>query len=180
MVNSPSFPVDLAGGERDTVEILVNVLSGAPLGVDSLAGDLQGVDLNSQLSIDTTSTFLSSWQVSGSGAISLLSVTTSFDTVSTGQDSILVTTHVENSGTNSVTIDSLRLTMNRGLYIDSTLSITPASVLTSGLKRIASSHVAIDNFDQNIYEAVDNPCIYSRCGHAILFTACDPFGKDAH
>jgi hypothetical protein len=145
IVNSPLFPVDLAGGQTDTVEISVNVLNSAPLAIDSLAGNVEGIDVNSQVSLDTISSYLSSWQVFGSGGISLLSVSTTFDTVSTGQDSILVTTRVENSGTNSVTIDSLRLTMNRGLYIDSTLNLTPGSVLASGSRGEFDFYVSVDS-----------------------------------
>jgi len=145
LVNSPSFPIDLAGGETDTVEISVNVLSSAPLSVDSLAGNVQGFDLNSQVSIDTISNFLSSWQVFDTGGITLLSVFTSFDTVSTGQDSILVTARVENSGSNAVVIDSLQLSMTQGTYIDSTLYLTPGSVLASGSRGDFDFYVSVDS-----------------------------------
>ena len=144
-VNSPSFPVDLAGGETDTVEIEIGVLSSAPIGTDSLAGALEGVELNRLVSLDTTSAYLSSWEVFGSGGINILSVFTAFDTVSTGQDSILVTARVENSGTNSVVIDSLQLSMSQGLYIDSTLFLTPGAVLTSGSRGEFNLYVEIDS-----------------------------------
>ena len=144
-VNSPSFPLDLAGGVSDTIEFLVNVSSSAPLGVDSLAGTIQGFDLNSSANLDTTSDYLSSWQVFDTGGISLLSVSTSLDTVSTGQDSVLVTARVENSGSNSVVIDSLQLLMTRGTYIDSTLYLTPGSALTSGTRGNFNFYVSVDS-----------------------------------
>ena len=144
-VTSPFFPFDLAGGLSDTITISVNVLNSAPLSIDSLAGDIRGIDVNSASSLDTISDYLSSWRVFNTGGITLLSVSTLFDTVSTGQDSILVTARVKNSGANSVVIDSLRLVMTRGTYIDSTLFLKPESVLASGMSGNFNFYVSVDS-----------------------------------
>jgi len=154
-VNSPSFPFDLAGGETDTVELSVSVLSSAPLGVDSLAGNILGIELNRAVSLDTTSDYLSSWEVFGSGGINILSVSTDFDSVSTGQDSVLVTARVENSGTNAVVIDSLQLSMTQGTYIDSTLYLTPGSVLASGTRGNFDFYVSVDSSSATGIETIN-------------------------
>jgi hypothetical protein len=154
-VNSPSFPVDLDSGESDTVEVSVSVLSSAPLGTDSLAGVIQGVELNRAVSLDTTSAYLSSWDVFGSGGINILSVSTPFDSVSTGQDSILVTARVENSGSNTMVVDSLQLSMTQGTYIDSTLYLTPGAVLASGTRGDFNFYVSVDSSSATGIETIN-------------------------
>ncbi len=161
LLSPVTFPVMLAGGGVDTVIYEVDVLSSAPLGVDSLRGRVQYVELNRSLSVRDTSSYLSSWQVFGSGGINVLSVQSAFDSVSTGQDSIFVQVRVGNSGNNSVIVDSLRLAMIRGLYVDSTLILTPGTVLDSASTALYDFYVTIDSLSPTGIEIL-NARVYGR------------------
>jgi hypothetical protein len=88
-------------------------------------------------------------------------VQSDFDSVSTGQDSILVQVRVGNSGNNSVIVDSLRLAMDHGLYIDSTLVLTPGTVLDSASTAQYDFYVEIDSLSPTGIEIL-NAMVYGR------------------
>ena len=133
-VNSPSMPFDLAGGVTDTIEVSVNILTNAPLGIDSLAGAIQGIELNRNVVVGSTSEYITSWQVTGESSISILSVSTDRTLVSQGEDSLDVQARLLNQGTGTMTIDSLELQFSNGNgnYIISGPVPAPGFTLAAG------------------------------------------------
>jgi hypothetical protein len=111
---SPSLPFDINGYTTDTIAFEVDVLITSPLGVDSLAGQVQGIELNRGTAINTTSPYLSSWQVTGSGAVSILSVIADRSQISVAQDSMNVGVRINNQGSTTVRMDSLTLQFASG------------------------------------------------------------------
>ena len=125
-VISPLFPFDLTGGATDTVFIAVDVLLSAPLGIDSLAGQVQAFELNRGVSVGITSGYLSAWEVTGEGAISILSVVANRSQVSAGQDSINVNVRLRNQGSTTIRVDSLQLQFANGISNYAVTGPTPA------------------------------------------------------
>ncbi len=158
---TPDLPLQLAGGADTTINFAVDVLSNALLGPDSLRGRVQYFEYNRGISLSDTSAYLSSWNVQGTGGISVLSVASAFDSVSTGQDSILTTVRILNSGNSAVIVDSLKLMMTRGLYIDSTLIIEPGTVLSAASQNTYDFYVALDPASPNGIETI-NAAVFGR------------------
>ncbi len=155
----PTIPFDLTGGEDTTIVFRVDVLSNAPLGPDTLSGRVQYFEYNRGLSLNSSSGPLSNWNVQGTGGISVLSAISSRDSVSTGQDSVLVRVRIANSGSNAVIVDSLSLSMIRGTYNTSTLIQTPGTGLNPAstatfdflVELLASSSTGIETINAAVF-----------------------------
>ncbi len=158
---APTFPFFIDGGQQDTITYDVDVLTTAPLGVDSLRGGVQFQEVNRTQDGTHTSAYLSAWQVFGSGGVNILAVQADLDTVSTGQDSIRVLLRVANSGNNSVVIDSVRLNTIRGLYIPATVFQQPAITLDSASTTAIQFLVQLNAASPSGVEMI-NASVYGR------------------
>ena len=84
----PSLPFDLGGGDTATVAYTVAVQEDAQLGIDSLRSTVQGTELNRNVSLSRTSSYLSFWQITGVGDLWIESVQAAQSFVSVGQQGI--------------------------------------------------------------------------------------------
>ena len=134
-ITSPAFPFDLSGHSTDTVYAQVDVSTATPLGTDSLAGAITGVEVNRGVSVNTTSAYLSSWQVGGEGSVSILRVASTKNQLSAGQDSVAVTVRISNQGSTLTRVDSLDLQFANG---DTNYTVT-GPVLGSGINLAAGA-----------------------------------------
>ncbi|MHB2153751.1 Ig-like domain-containing protein [Calditrichota bacterium GD2] len=117
-----SFPFDVPGNSSSALNYLIKVAADAPLGLDTFRVEIGYQDVNSETAYHATDAQkFDSWEVLGKGTLSILSVLTNYDSVSTGQDSILVTMRFKNIGQNAVQLDSAALTFSYGSYVASTV-----------------------------------------------------------
>ena len=140
-----SFPFDIDGNATANLKYLIKAAADAPLGPDTMWVELGYQDVNSETNyhVSDAQTF-DSWQVLGKGNLSVLSVLTDFDSVSTGQDSILVTMRVINTGQNTVQLDSAGLSFSYGTYISSTTKRTLNKTLNVNQTDTIQFHVTVD------------------------------------
>jgi hypothetical protein len=125
-VISPALPYDLAGNTTDTILVDVDVQPTAPLGVDSLAGQISGTELNRGVILNETSGYLSTWRVTGQSTVNILSVVADKNQISVGQDSISVQVRLINQGSTPARLDSLSLIFTNGASNYLVGSPTPA------------------------------------------------------
>jgi len=164
-----TFPYELLGGLADTLFYKIKVAADAPTGLDTFRVQIAFQDQNSELNYQESKPGIyDSWRVIQPGAVTVLSVTGMYDSVSTGQDSIPVQVRVENSGHYDIRVDSLRLNLQAQNYVASTLfrsvsrTLQPAqrdtfmfsvSVRTdavSGTQSLNASAYATNLYDQSV------------------------------
>ncbi len=141
-----SFPFTIDGNSTSELHYLIKTAADAPLGPDTMRVEVGYQDQNSETNyhVQDPSKF-DSWNVLGRGQISVLSVATDYDSVSTGQDSILVYMRVRNDGHNSVQIDSVKLTFSNGSYLASTVNRTVSKIIEVGQSDTLQFHVTVDS-----------------------------------
>ncbi len=141
-----SFPYDIVGNGSGELRYLIKTAADAPLGLDTMRVQIAYQDQNSGLNYQASDpSKFDSWNVLGRGQIRVLSVATDYDSVSTGQDSILVTMRVRNEGHNSVQLDSVILTFSNGSYDAATTKRTVSKVLAVGQSDTLQFHVTVDS-----------------------------------
>ncbi len=139
-----SFPYQIDGQSSATLRYLIKTAADAPLGYDTMRVEIGYQDANSETNYHLADPQkYDSWQVLGPGELQILSVNTNYDSVSTGQDSILVWMRVRNAGQNSVQLDSVQLSFSNGSYLASTIKRTVSKTLTVGQSDTVQFHVAL-------------------------------------
>ncbi len=117
-----SFPFEIAGNGTGSLKYAIKVAADAALGQDTFKVEIGYQDVNSETNYRASDPQkYDSWEVLGKGSLAIWSVATDFDSVSTGQDSILVTMRFTNQGQNSVVLDSAALTFSYGKYVASSI-----------------------------------------------------------
>ncbi len=116
------FPYSIPGGATDTLRYGVETSENAPLGADTFRVEVGYYDENSEVDYqERDNSVYDRWEIIGAGRINITSVQSQYDSVSTGQDSILVVTRLINSGENTVRVDSVKLNISKGQYDPATL-----------------------------------------------------------
>ncbi len=171
--NTPPLPFVMNGWQDTTVSYVVGVVdSAANLGTVNHRGVARGTELNRAVALSDSSANLSSWTVFGTGALEVVSVVASRDSVSTGDQNIPVQVNIKNGGTNPVQIDTVRLSINGGSYAAASLVIYPNDVLQPSTSKVytlnvdvlstSSSGVAtlnarVEGVDRNTAQTVSDP-----------------------
>ncbi|HED11594.1 MAG TPA: hypothetical protein ENJ10_12960, partial [Caldithrix abyssi] len=171
--STPPLPFTMNGWQDTTVSYVVGVVdSAANLGTVSHRGVARGTELNRAVSLSDSSADLSSWTVFGTGALEVVSVTASRDSVSTGDQNIPVQVNIKNGGANPVQVDTVRLNISGGSYADTSLVIYPndllqpstskvytlnVDVLSSSSSGVATLNARVEGVDQNTAQAVSDP-----------------------
>ena len=141
-----SFPFTINGNSTSELRYLIKTAADAPLGLDTMRVEVGYQDQNSETNYHAAdATQFDSWNVLGRGQISILSVATDYDSVSTGQDSILVSMRVYNEGHNSVQIDSVKLTFSNGNYDASTIKRAVSKIIDVGQSDTLQFHVTVNS-----------------------------------
>ncbi len=140
-----SFPFTISGDSTAHLRYLIKTAADAPLGLDTMRVEVGYQDANSETDYHASDTNkFDSWNVLGRGQITILSVSTNYDSVSTGQDSILVNMRIRNDGHNSVQIDSVKLTFSNGSYDPATIKRTVSKIINVGQSDTVQFHVTVD------------------------------------
>ncbi len=140
-----SFPYTISGNSTANLRYLIKTAADAPLGMDTMRVEVGYQDQNSQSNYHVSDpNKFDAWNVLGRGQITILSVLTDYDSVSTGQDSILVTMRVRNDGHNSVQIDSIKLTFSNGSYDPTTVKRSVNKIINVGQSDTLQFHVTVE------------------------------------
>ncbi len=171
---TPVKPFLLRGWSDTTVVYAVDIIDdpATPLGMDHLRATTRAVDANSAKMLSHTSDYLSQWNVFGTGGLSIISVASPRDSVSTGHQNIPVDVLVQNGGENPVRVDSLRLSISRGSFDPASLVIYPAvqinpssqasfrlfvDILPTSATGVATLNARADGQDVNTLELISDP-----------------------
>ncbi|NOX87447.1 MAG: hypothetical protein GXO77_00340, partial [Calditrichaeota bacterium] len=128
-----SFPFELSGNTSSDLRYVIKVAADAPLGADTFRVEIGYKDQNSEINYHAADNQkYDTWDVLGKGQIQIYSVLTEYDSVSTGQDSILVTMRIANNGENSVQLDSVGLNISNGNYVAGTIKRSVSKTLAVG------------------------------------------------
>ncbi|RMH63466.1 MAG: hypothetical protein D6677_07120 [Calditrichaeota bacterium] len=142
--NTPPLPFLLDGWRDTTVTYTVGVVDSAQnLGTVTHRGVVRGTEINRSVSVKDSSADLSSWTVFGTGALEVVSVTASRDSVSSGDQNIPVQVNIRNGGANPVQVDTVRLSINGGSYADSSLVIYPNEILQASTSKVYTLYVDV-------------------------------------
>jgi hypothetical protein len=140
-----SFPFTVAGGTLDSLVYQIKVAADAPLGIDTFTVDITYNDANSnQSSLLSDPTYFDFWEVFSPGRITITSVQSDFDSVSTGQENIPVVVRIRNDGQTTVRVDSIQLKISRGFYVPSTLYTLSSKTLNAAQADTFNLSVSID------------------------------------
>ncbi len=141
-----SFPFEIAGNSTSELRYLIKTAADAPLGLDTMHVEVGYQDQNSEINYHAAAPDkFDSWNVLGQGQIRILSVLTDYDSVSTGEDSILVSMRVRNGGHNSVQMDSVKLTFSNGSYDASTINRAVNKTIAVGQSDTLQFHVTVNS-----------------------------------
>ncbi|MEJ2054227.1 MAG: Ig-like domain-containing protein, partial [Calditrichaceae bacterium] len=132
LTSQQTYPFTIGGESVDSLVYNIRVAADAPTGIDSFTVDIDYEDLNNgQVSTLSDPGYFDSWTIFTPGVITISSVQSAFDSVSTGQQNIPVTVRIHNPGQTAVRIDSVRLRPSRGFYIPSSLYTLSNKVLNA-------------------------------------------------